>query len=275
VAAPRRYSDQQRAAMFRLYEAGKSPADIARLCEEGTAGTSPFTIPRRTVHDIVTRMAAEAELKLPASVAEAESADAVERYPVRIAHLVDAEITRFTAKQEKGGLGPRDYDCLSRAADLSFTLHRRLSQRRPSGPRRPGSARERAGAEPRPESAMEKLARQEAEAREAEAHLSCTHAPPGTADPGQPDDTPNPAVSVPHDSGPGGDDDPGAGQDVATEQPTAEPHAGEVPAADPASIEQPVTRGSDVDRAVAEWRAKATPALRAEAAQKAQAALRR
>jgi hypothetical protein len=97
MAAARRYSDAQRAAMFRLFEAGKTPVEIAKHCDEGTAGTSPFEIPRRTVHDIVTRMAAEAEQKLAPTVLEAEGAEAVERFPGRIVAILHADIDRLEA----------------------------------------------------------------------------------------------------------------------------------------------------------------------------------
>jgi len=183
VAAPRIYSDQQRASMFRLFEAGKTPAEIARLCEEGTAGVSPFTIPRRTCHDIVTRMAEEAERKLPTSVAEAESAEAVERFPMRIARLVDAEITRLTTTQEKSGLSLGDYDKLERAAKLSCDLEKRLRQRKPAGKRGGRGSREGAGSPPAEESVLARLAREQGERDGREVHLSPAHSRPDAFDP--------------------------------------------------------------------------------------------
>jgi len=176
MAAPRQYSDAQRAAMFRLFEAGKTPAEIARLCEEGTAGVNPFQIPRRTCHDIVTKMAEEAERKLPTSIVEAESAEAVDRFPVRIARLIDAEIARLTTKQEKGGLNVGDYDKLERAAKLSFELEKRL-RRRTTPTRRGGqNARGGTGSSPTLETALERLAREEAEREWGEDQLSSTRA---------------------------------------------------------------------------------------------------
>jgi hypothetical protein len=56
MAAPRKYSDAQRAAMFGLYRRGCTPAEIARRCAAGTSSVAPFEIPRRTVHSIVSAM---------------------------------------------------------------------------------------------------------------------------------------------------------------------------------------------------------------------------
>ncbi|MGH2973887.1 MAG: hypothetical protein ACRDLL_03335 [Solirubrobacterales bacterium] len=162
MAAPRKYSDAQRQAMYRLYEVGKSPGEIASLCKQGMAGVAPFQIPRRTAHEILTRMADEAEQKLPTSVAEAESAEAVERHPVRIATVVDREISRLDQKQAKGGLRVGDLDLLAKLADLSFALHKRLSKR-PAAAGRTGATRQVAGERREPEGAIEKLAREQAE----------------------------------------------------------------------------------------------------------------
>lgn len=190
MAAPRKYGNAEREAMFRLYGAGKSPMEIAKLCAEGTAGTAPFQIPRRTVHDIVRRMADEAEQKLPTSVAEVESAEAVDRFPVRIARIVDAEITRLERKQEKVGLSCDDYDRLRKAAALSRDLARRLSQRKPSEPLRRRGTGKGTGTQPEPESVIAKLARELAEEKSGEDHPSSTHP--------RPDDPDQPASQPPH-----------------------------------------------------------------------------
>jgi hypothetical protein len=163
--------------MFRLYGAGKSPAEIAHLCDAGTAGVAAFTVPRRTCHEIVTSMAAEAEQNLPISVAEVESAESVERFPVRIAALVDAEIGRLTKKQERNGLTPEDFDRLRKASDLSFDLHRRLSRRKPN-PTRPRGARQAARTEAPEESVIERIAREAGERLGEEDHLAHTPTQP-------------------------------------------------------------------------------------------------
>ena len=45
MAAPRKYSDAQRAAMFALYRQGMIAAQIARKCEAGLVSIAPFSIP--------------------------------------------------------------------------------------------------------------------------------------------------------------------------------------------------------------------------------------
>ena len=56
MAAPRKYTTEQREAAYRLFLDGKQSAEIARMCANGEAGVPAFEIPRRTVHDIVTGM---------------------------------------------------------------------------------------------------------------------------------------------------------------------------------------------------------------------------
>ncbi len=251
MAAPRLYSDAQRTAMFRLFEAGKTPAEIARLCEEGTAGTSPFTIPRRTVHDIVTRMAEEAEQKLPTSVVEAESAEAVERFPARIARILDAEIDRLNAKQAKHGLNPTDYDKLARVADLSFDLHKRLRQRRPRTSRGQGGG-EGTSVQPRPGSELERLAREQREQAGDGEQLTDARtclAPSGDSEAGRPESPPR--STAPATAQPG---------DAAAEDPTT---ASQGAAGTPPSLAATINQA----------RKTATAAKQAEAAEKARAAL--
>ena len=175
MAAPRKYSDAQRQAMYRLFEAGKSPTEIASLCEKGIAGARGFTIPRRTVQEIVTAMAAEAEREVPTTIHEAESAEAVERFPMRITRIVDAEIDRLNTKQKQRGLTCEDYDRLEKAASLSFTLHKRLNARRPQTPRGRNGGRQPARSQPAHEGPIEKLARRERERAGEEARLALVH----------------------------------------------------------------------------------------------------
>jgi hypothetical protein len=179
--------------MFRLYEAGKSPSEIASLCEEGTAGVASFTIPRRTVQEIVSKMAAEADRKLPTSVAEMESAEAVERFPVRMAAILDAEIERLATKQKRGKLTLDDLDFLAKAATVSTTLHKRLSRGQPAGARGSRPARQAAGSQQGPGSALEQLAQREAVRAGDEEQPSLAHTcqeptnPDASAQPHRPD----------------------------------------------------------------------------------------
>lgn len=183
MAAPRRYSDAQRQAMFRLFEAGRSPTEVAAMCAEGTAGVEAFTIPRRTAHDIVTALAARAERDLPTTIAEAGCGEAVERYPERIARIIDLEIARLEKRQKTKGLGVDDYTRLRAASDLSFDLHKRLAKRPVQSSRRPGAAQKGGGAQAPQEGAVERLAREEAEQAGAEDQPSQTYPPSTDADP--------------------------------------------------------------------------------------------
>lgn len=183
MAAPRKYSDAQRQAMFRLFEAGKSPTEIAEMCEKGTAGVSAFRIPRRTVQEIVTAMAAELEQRMPTSIGELESAETVERFPERIARIVDREIDRLEKRQKKQGLGVDDYTKLRRASDLSFDLHKRLAKRTAQPTRPPGATRRGGGAGAPQESAIERLARETREKSGSGDLLSRTHTHRNGADP--------------------------------------------------------------------------------------------
>lgn len=192
MAAPRKYSQAQRQEMLRLYEAGKSPTEIASMCEKGTAGIKAFTIPRRTAQEIVKAMAAEAEQEVPATVHEAESAEAVERFPMRITRIVDAEIDRLNTKQKQRGLTCDDFDRLEKAASLSITLHKRLNARRPQSSAGKNGGRQRAGSQPAPETVIEKLARKEMERAGEEDQPSPVHTHQS-----EDDSSPTPAESPP------------------------------------------------------------------------------
>lgn len=182
MAAPRKWTNAQRAEMFRLFEAGKTPTEIVRLCAAGTAGTKPFVIPRRTCHEIVTRMATEAEQTLPSTLLESDDPGAVQRFPLRIASIIDSEIARLETRQKQRGLSSDDFDRLSKAASLSFTLHKRLN---PRGAANTGSAN--GNAQPRkstppPESPIVRLAREERERQGVEDRPASARACQSSAD---------------------------------------------------------------------------------------------
>ena len=136
-------------------------------------------VPRRSVHDIVTSMAAEAERDLPKTIDDGGSADAVERFPVRIAAIADAEIERLEKKQKRAGLSSGDLDRLRKVSDLSAALRKRVHKPSTDPQRRAGRAR-------RQEGAIEKLARERREAQEngsgTSDHVSPAHAPPTPAE---------------------------------------------------------------------------------------------
>lgn len=130
MAAPRRYTDEQRAAMFRLFQAGMSPIEISRQCESGTAGVAPFKVPRRTVHEIVTAMAAEAGQSAPSTLKDASHCEALEHYPVRVNGIISAELDRQERKQRHGRpLSLDDLDRLEKATKIIISLELRGRRR--------------------------------------------------------------------------------------------------------------------------------------------------
>lgn len=161
--------------MFRLYTAGKSPTEIARLCAEGTTGVEAFEIPRRTVHEIVTNMAAEAEQAVPTSMFDAENRETVDRFPERIASIIKTELDRIEAKQKRGPLSVKDLDCLDRAAGVSASLAKRINRRQTSPSRGPSSPSRGSSPAAESEGLFEQLAREEAESRRPDDHSSHTH----------------------------------------------------------------------------------------------------
>jgi hypothetical protein len=102
MAAIRRYSDAQRAAMFALYEQGCTAPEIARRCGEGTASVAPFQIPRRTVQQIVTAIARERKAKLPEKLEEIAEGQVFKTYPERVGRLLEGELDRLERKEHKG-----------------------------------------------------------------------------------------------------------------------------------------------------------------------------
>lgn len=175
MAAPRKYSDAQRHAVYRLHEGGMKSEAIAEACERGTASTAPFRIPRRSVSAVIEAMARESGTQLPSTVGDSTSLEAVQRFPMRIAEILDAEIERLAKKQSRGKLTAKDIDQLRKAAEVSGPLSKRLA-----GVGMPSAKGQRGGREPgptpAPESAIERLAREEAQTgTEAEPRLSPTH----------------------------------------------------------------------------------------------------
>src|SRR5690348_13683152 len=122
MAAPRKYTDAQRQALYRLHEAGMTSEQISAACGAGTAGTDPFTIPRRSVSAIVSSMEAEARTEIPASIDEIGGLEAVSRFPERISRIIDAELERLAGKQRRGQLTVKDLELLRKTTEISGPL---------------------------------------------------------------------------------------------------------------------------------------------------------
>lgn len=122
MAAPRKYSNAQRAAMFAFYEQGYTPAEIARRCKLGTASVDAFEIPRRTVQEIVTQMERERGGRLPKTLDDAAS-DLAAAFPKRILRTLNREVDRFDAKTRNGRpLSLEDLDRLKKISGICREL---------------------------------------------------------------------------------------------------------------------------------------------------------
>jgi hypothetical protein len=232
--------------MFRLHEAGKSAREIAELCEDGRAGPEPFAIPRRTAAEIVNGMAAAAEAKLPRSIEEVESVEAVERFSARILGIVDAELTRLEAKPR---LSLQDIDRLNKASELTYGLEKRLRRRGGTG----GAKRSRQAPEKgtASERALADLAKELGSESGAESDPSDTHSRQSPDD-RKPTPAPEPSPDTP-----------------LTPPPAALQEADPVPGDAP----EPAAAPMPTDDAIAASLAEKTPAERADIRHRAQAAL--
>lgn len=222
MAAPRKYTDEQREAIFRLHEADMSSTEIAEACADGRTGLAPFEISPRTVRDIIGKMEQEAQRKLPATVLDLEHGEAMERFPARAARILDAELDRLQEKQSKSGLTERDVDRIPRLVTSSAKVERALQER---GKRRARSrgAGSGAGKAPESKSVLEKMAEEMAERKggEGEPTSARTHREDGDSGVKSPD---SPA-SAPPSTAPAGQngDEPQAGADTAENVHTTPP----------------------------------------------------
>lgn len=187
MAAPRKYTDAQRAEIYRLHEAGLTSEQISAACARGSAGTDPFAIPRRSVSAIVAKMEEEARVRLPTAPDDIGGLEGVRRFPERISRIVDAEIDRLAKKQLRGTLTTKDIEVLRKAAEISGPLTKRLQgQSSPIANGRANTRNGRANGAPR-ESVIEKMARERNEERVRAYKLSSTRArrepPEGDAKP--------------------------------------------------------------------------------------------
>jgi len=132
VAAPRKYTDAQRAAVWALYQRGVRPASIAARCKAGLASVEPFDIPRRTVSDICSKMALERTgSSRPENVAEAAHADALANFPSAALKVLEEEAATLAAKQASGkALSLRDVEKLALVAETRLKLEQRLEKQR-------------------------------------------------------------------------------------------------------------------------------------------------
>ena len=154
MAAPRKYSDAQRLAIYAQHELGFKPAEIARRCGDGLASVEPFTIPRRSVGDIIATISRERGSTSPRSLEDIERAEALREFPEQVLRIVKAEMDRIEAKTKRSvPLTREDLDRLGRMQKLVAEL-RRLPAIRP-----PARSTPAAGGTPE-EGALTRLARE-------------------------------------------------------------------------------------------------------------------
>ncbi len=154
MAAPRRYTPEQREAMFQLRQEGMTSADISRACEQGIGSVDPFQIPRRTVHEIVTQMEAEAESSAIALADGDEIHDFSDRMDKRIKAILERDIAYYDRKVRKGKtLSREELGLLGKIKALSREIQK--SSRRRATVRAPS----RHGAQGGSEDALDQLAR--------------------------------------------------------------------------------------------------------------------
>jgi hypothetical protein len=161
MPAPRKFTDAQREALYRLHAAGMSSRQTAEAAEKGETGLAPFNISPRTVRDIVGKMAIEADRRLPTTVIELEGAEAMERAPARAARIVETELSRLERKQAGKGLTDKEIDRLPKLAAYGERIERILKRQGQQQKRR-ASAGQRARSSAPQESALEKLTREQA-----------------------------------------------------------------------------------------------------------------
>ena len=96
MAAPRKYDDEQRAAILELRAAGCSINQIIERCSQGIRNLAPFTPGKATVSEIVNGA------DKPSEIANLELADAFDQLARGAMGLVEREIDRL--KRSDGAL---------------------------------------------------------------------------------------------------------------------------------------------------------------------------
>jgi hypothetical protein len=130
VGAARKYTDEQRAAMHSLWQRGHRGANIARLMSAGTPSVAGFEIPRRTVHEICTRMDLERGTVRPETLEHALDPRRMSSHPEACERILDTVLARLEAKANAHGLNLRELEQLGKATTIAFALERQMQRRR-------------------------------------------------------------------------------------------------------------------------------------------------
>ena len=97
MAPARKYTEQQREAMYRLFVQGMQATEIARKCAKGKAGVPAFEIPSRSVHDIVLTIARQRGKIPPAELPELDEEDRLRALFIRTIEQQEALATQGEA----------------------------------------------------------------------------------------------------------------------------------------------------------------------------------
>ena len=147
MGSPSKYTETQRAEIIRLSEAGLSGSEIAEHCAAGTAACDPFQISKRTANHIVQRHRELHGTGPPRSFADAEDRDALERYPLRVIAVVQADISRLETKATPITSG--DFDRMRKGLALVDAARKQLAV----------ASSARFGSAPNGEDALDRIAR--------------------------------------------------------------------------------------------------------------------
>lgn len=104
MPAHRKYTDEQRASIYRLWHSGLSAMEITRRSAAGSASVAPFEIPRRTVQAICSTMDKEAGAIVPTSLEEAMKPECVATNPRAVLGFISTEVGYLRALQKFRGL---------------------------------------------------------------------------------------------------------------------------------------------------------------------------
>lgn len=145
------YTDEQKAAMFALYEQGCQPAEISRRCREGLASVARFDPPRKSVEYVVKTMARERGFDPPRKVEQIAGWADASRYGERVIELLSEDLERLEARDKTAKpLSIAEYERLAKGMKIVAEI-RRQTVARPE--------QTRSGPGPGEEDALDRIAR--------------------------------------------------------------------------------------------------------------------
>src|SRR5437762_1026497 len=132
TAFERRFTDQQRQAIYELKEAGKSGTQVVKLCRQGIKGLDPFEVTKDTVNRVYREERVIVSSLTHSPLAEKERPKAAEDLTSRQITLLDRTQTEIQVHLARGKCSPLELERLSKTLDRVTTSIMRL--RREFGP---------------------------------------------------------------------------------------------------------------------------------------------